>query len=488
MYWGSGLVVALAVSIVSLTAVYLKYVSKSAPSDSRSLFSWLFHLLQNKPLDVASRWIWEDFKGESKIVDSLQSGSWGRVVASQSAAFQILGNNKKFPKKLIQDSLLGTLFGTTLLLSNGDTWRRHRQVLAPPFRKLPSIQHIAVVMQEVFAAIEDEPNRKPVDVFRLMQRMSLDFFAKALFGMDSNTVRGKDKDFLDGFNSLVYEAFDPLELALPWVKVIRSHSRTTRAMRLASLNAFVESMIESRVSSFPEGLANAAQRSDEDCDVLSLMFKASRDGEIGFTRSEMRDNIAQLFLPTITTASTLTHVLHHIARDQGIQKRLRAEVRILSLASPVPTADQINQMVLLSAVIKETMRLSPAFAQLPTRVTTEMCLIDGMEFSPGTDIVIDLFAMQRDPEYYEEPLKFDPERFMVGDDRLPWLSFGGGMRVCIGLRVALLELKVAIAMLVSRYDIAYPPGSTPLLDPALAACQLMIPLDVDLILTPISDY
>jgi len=151
--------------------------------------------------------------------------------------------------------------------------------------------------------------------------------------------------------------------------------------------------------------------------------------------------------------------------NQDIQKRLQNEIdQVLENTNGQAPYEAVNGMEYLDAVINEALRMYPVAAMLD-----RLCLKDfelpptlpGMKpfiIRKGQGIMIPVYGLQHDPKYFEEPEKFDPERFL-GERKKDslncgaYLPFGLGPRMCIGNRFALLETKVLLFHLLARCDL-----------------------------------
>lgn len=425
----SSLAIAISAGVVGLSLVGGRVLFHRDKESKRSFVDWVNHLRQRKPRDVATRWVWEDV---AKITWAWQYGGWGLVLASQDLVSQVMANPNKFPKLLSSK-------GTVLDFAMG----HNRHTLNPGFRSLPDINIFTSTVEELISVID---GKEVVDIQPLLQRGFMDCVAKCLLDLDLHTV-SKGGEFLDLFNRAMLAAFDPLCQAFPWLSSVDNPLRSEVKKELVELDQFITSVLQSN-----EGPA------------AGLMRQAN------FTNKQIRDNAMLLLLPSLSTSSTATMVLHHLARNPEIQQKAREEVkRVLQDGSP--TTENINQLEYLSKVIRETMRMCPAFAQLPPRYASEDTTLDGIQIKKGTTIVVDALTLQRDPEYYPNPLQFSPDRVT---NKAPFLSFGGGSRTCIGLNLAKFEMKVFVAKLLLKYGIAYPKGKVPSLDPEYYPVQMLI--------------
>ncbi len=155
-----------------------------------------------------------------------------------------------------------------------------------------------------------------------------------------------------------------------------------------------------------------------------------------------------------TTATTLTYALWQLGRNRRMQDRLRAEVD--ALGHPSPTPDDVAQLTYTVQVLHEALRLCPPGAAI-SRTALRDIEVDGYRVEAGSILCFGVWAVQRDPALWEDPLTFDPDRFDPQQakqrDRWQYLPFGAGPRSCVGDHFAMLEATLALATIIRRCEI-----------------------------------
>jgi cytochrome P450 len=152
-----------------------------------------------------------------------------------------------------------------------------------------------------------------------------------------------------------------------------------------------------------------------------------------------------------TTATTLAWTLHHLLQNPEWLERVRAEVR------EVGTTD-LDKLVLLDAAIKETLRLTPIIPMVG-RVLGKPMTIGGIDLPAGAVALACIYLVHRRADLWPDPQRFDPNRF-VGKkvDPTTYFPFGGGARRCLGMAFASYEMKIVLATILARTDLAAAPG------------------------------
>ncbi|XP_055711548.1 probable cytochrome P450 6a14 [Phlebotomus papatasi] len=207
-------------------------------------------------------------------------------------------------------------------------------------------------------------------------------------------------------------------------------------------------------------------------DFLSLLMQIKNTGKLdgdstGLGKITFEELVAQMYAifnaSYETTSSTLTLAVYELAQHQDIQEKAREEVnRILKKYNDEYTYEACTEMKYIDQIIKETLRKYPVIDYL-----LRLC---GQDYSvpntnhvidKGTYIAIPVHAIHHDPEIYPDPEKFDPERFTEDNikNRHPyaWLPFGEGPRNCIAMRLGMVQAKIGLASLLSKYRVNVSP-------------------------------
>ncbi|XP_046378291.1 cytochrome P450 3A29-like [Haliotis rufescens] len=143
-----------------------------------------------------------------------------------------------------------------------------------------------------------------------------------------------------------------------------------------------------------------------------------------------------------TTASTLNFASYSLAMNPGTQEKAYNEITEM-LGNEEPNYDNIGKLKYLDKVITETLRLYPPVIALNRRAS-ETIEIKGLTIPEGQTVFVPTFALQRDPQLFKDPESFKPERHDEKSNPLSFLAFGYGPRICIGMRLALVEVKIAL--------------------------------------------
>jgi cytochrome P450 len=195
--------------------------------------------------------------------------------------------------------------------------------------------------------------------------------------------------------------------------------------------------------------------------MLLLAVDEQGDGT-GMTDQQARDEAITLFnAGHDSTSAALAWTCYFIARYPEMQERLRAEVEAVLSGRPA-TFDDLSRLSFAERVVKESMRLYPPTTLLINREALADVEIGGYRLPRKGLAVMSPYVTQRDPRWFPEPERFDPDRFAPGRvENIPeyaYFPFGAGPHVCIGNTFAMMEITLVIATLAQRFQIELTPG------------------------------
>lgn len=167
---------------------------------------------------------------------------------------------------------------------------------------------------------------------------------------------------------------------------------------------------------------------------------------------------------TDTMAASIVWTMTALMLNPKIMSKSQAEIMKVVGDKGKVDEDDLKNLPYLKAVVMESLRLyPPAPIIYRTQITSKTCVIGQYEVSPGTEVIINGWAMSRDPLVWKDPDEFLPERFMDSSDhdpmgRLEMIPFGGGRRRCPGMGMGLISVELALANLLYAFDWALPSG------------------------------
>ncbi|GAB0100089.1 hypothetical protein DMENIID0001_160730 [Sergentomyia squamirostris] len=333
----------------------------------------------------------------------------------------------------------------------GDRWKEVRKVVAPLFsqQRIKSYhEDILKVSSRLRSRIDAKLSHSAnIDITDLSARYIIDAIGRCVFGINPNCIW--DDEALLGKVSRRIFTMSPLEtLRHLFMQTFRESARSLH-MKL----------IKKDVADFFRGLSDKSGENwtKEVYSFVQLLEELRKGGKLSSNQVT-----AQAFIFFVagfeTSAITLAYCLHELAWNPSIQDRLRAEVFAQVGMGGKLSWDAINKMTFLNAVVNETLRKYPPGGNF-LRVAREDFRINEKVIEKDTLVIIPLYGIHRDASIYPNPDTFDPERPQLGRNCCSFMPFGDGPRHCIGRRLALHQIKLAISSLIVNYHFRPPPLS-----------------------------
>jgi len=386
------------------------------------------------------------------IVSVPNFGKKLHVITDPEGMMAVLAKESdKFTKTAIDARILGPATKEGLLSVHGEQWKRQRKTVAPLFRKR-HMEDLAPLITDVLRDFRASLGQKPdIELNAAMAELTFDVLAKALLG----DPQGLDKDRLKFATRNVVTSAGTLrpDDLVPWPRWVPRPITPKGSSALKKLKRAADDLIQDR-----DGKA-----ADDDLVSLLVSAKDPKTGE-GLSKREQRDNLIGFFIAGHeTTALTLTWALYLVGSHAETAARIREEVEQVCGQGDV-TFDDLASLKFTQAVIDETMRLYPP-APMLNRECHEATEISGRKIEVGDTFLLCNYVMHRTERLWDEPLVFDPDRFLKNPKLKakgsPYMPFGAGPRICVGAAFATMEAVMALATLVRDYNIIIPENSYP---------------------------
>lgn len=339
-----------------------------------------------------------------------------------------------------------------LFFVDGDTWRLLRQRMTPAFTsgKLKAMFPLIVERAERLQAraLQDAAGGRELDARDLMARYTTDFIGACGFGLDADSLKDENSAFRKlgatifkfGFKELVIITLK--ELFPNLFKNLKTLSRVENG-----IFTLVDSVVKQRNyqpsgrNDFIDLLLECKQRGKM---VGESIERMKPDGTPEVTSLELDDELlaAQVFVFFAagfeTSSSATSYTLHELAHNVEVQERAQKEIdRVLAKYNNKLSYDAIKEMTYLEWCLKEGMRMFPSLGFLIRECARNYTIEElNLTINKGVRVVIPLQAIQNDPNYFENPSEFRPERFSPenfnSSNKYTYMPFGEGPRACIG--------------------------------------------------------
>ena len=350
------------------------------------------------------------------------------------------------------------LLGEGLLTSEGEFHRRQRRLAQPAFHRARIASYAGVMTAYAAETRERWRDGETLDMSEEMMQLTLGIVGKTLFAADvvseAQQVGEAMTVVMDLFNTITIPFFELLQ-RLPLPQLRRFDNARVR------LDAIIYRLIEER------------RRSGEDRgDLLSMLLLAQdTEGDGGaMTDEQLRDELMTIFLAGHeTTANALTWTWYLLSQNPAAETKLHDEIdRVLERR--LPTFEDVAQLKYTEMVLAESMRLYPP-AWAIGRLAMNESEIGGYVVPKKSLVLMSQFVMHRDPRYFPEPLRFDPDRWTAGSrearPQFSYFPFGGGPRRCIGEGFAWMEGILLIAALAQHWQMRLAPNHPVALKPVI---------------------
>ena len=378
------------------------------------------------------------------------------VIADPDLLKEILiRDSEKFINRFVAFKPKAPLHHSLLFLKDGD-WKRVRSVLSPTFTS-GKLKQTAYLIEECLEKLLENLSKaaeasSSTEIWSMYGKFTLDVIMSAAFGKRLDVQYGKRNTKLDKklysffqFSNLsrALDVLDPPD----WLRKLVSHHITSRDP--SYLVGLLKPVLEERKET------NMKSRYD----FLDFMLTENSAGSAKLTDDEiMAQAMTFLLAGYDTTSNALSYTTYLLALNPSIQEKLYQEVKEKFKGDwneSSPIYERIQTLKYLDQVFSEALRLYPPGYFL-IRKAREDFYVNGVSVPPAVEIMVPVYAIHHNPNFWDDPEKFDPERFSLeaksNRHSCIYLPFGNGPRNCIGMRFALLEAKIALANIIKRFE------------------------------------
>ncbi|CAK9213393.1 unnamed protein product [Sphagnum troendelagicum] len=373
------------------------------------------------------------------------------------------------PKAIISQSI--SYGGLTMAFSSqGDYWRRLRMIHASELLNAKSLRASKNVRDEEISSLvhdyfQDCKEGKPMDIYTRSRNASFNVMTRLLFGkryLGSGLSIKECEEFSDIINeeTSILGVFNISDF-VPLLKPFDLQGIIPRLNKIRlKVDQFFDKIIQNH---------SREESSNRSKDFLDVMF--SFNESYGFGKRH-GDNVIKAVINEILEASTDTSitaiewVLAELLKHPKFMKKAQDELDDVIGQDRVVDESDIPQLKYLQAIVKETFRLHPPAPLMVPHQNMEACEIGGYHILPKTQIFVNLWAIHRHSSTYENPLEFNPDRFLqtnvdLKGKHFELLPFGSGRRICPGMSLGLLIVQMQLARLLHSFTWKLPKGENP---------------------------
>jgi len=344
----------------------------------------------------------------------------------------------------------------SVLILPHKAWHTRRKQLTPAFH-FAVMDNFDTIMKEdsqlLVQAIKQDPTRP---VVQHILDVTLHTIIETSFGTSFKSLN-ESKPYLDATSKVLHylwsrNVMDFLSSCSQWYYYNVTSNGKLEAQAINDLNAMLMILVRDRKKELASGetrLYNGRKSFLDHMVELQALEGNLTDEQI------LGESNAILLAGHETTTASVSWTLYYLCKNPEVQQRLYEEIDEKLAGRPF-SALEVTSLVYLNMVVKESLRIQPPITFV-ARKLTETLTVDGLTIPPGTDVDIMLYWLHRDPEFWPEPEKFDPERFSAENSRgrnpYAFVPFSAGPRNCIGQRFASLESRILVAAVIYNFKV-----------------------------------
>jgi len=339
------------------------------------------------------------------------------------------------------------LLGEGMITAEGAAHRTQRQTAQPAFHRQHIPEYAFTMVQEAAGMRATWHHDEERDIAIDMMRLTLNIVARTLFATD---LRDEVNELADAINRIMgLYNFLVMLPAAEWLVHVRPPGLAAFVRARKRIDAVVYRMIE----------AHRREHSDRGS-LLDLMLAAQSDHSPTSEQS-LRDQVITIFLAGYeTVANALSWTWYLLSQNPECEQRFHAEID-RELQGRLPTFEDVPRLRYVEMVMAESMRLYPPAWAMGRYARADFQL--GNFFLPAkTTVLMSQFILHRDPRFFPDPLRFDPERFTpeakARRAKFTYVPFGAGFRQCIGESFAWMEGVLLLATLGQKWKLKLVPG------------------------------
>ncbi|WP_086256077.1 cytochrome P450 [Campylobacter vicugnae] len=367
----------------------------------------------------------------------------------------MIDNVKEFPKSDMLHELLKPLLGVSIFTTNGEVWKKQRELLKPSF-EMTKISKVFDLMSSAAADMMERFRKYPdgsiVEVDEHMTFVTADVIFRTIMSSKLDEIKGKE--ILHAFVTFQEEtartAIRKFFCVPQWLSNILGENKRMKAG--AVIRKSLSDIIQPRYDSY---------KSDNYSDILSsLLHTVDASSGERFSFEEILDQVSMLFLAGHeTTASSLTWTLYCLSLDQDAQQKAYNEIISINKDGKFSISD-IKEMKYLTNVFKEALRLYPPVGFFARQSKGEAKIRDKV-LQKGSGVVVAPWLIHRHDDFWEAPHEFRPDRHNENIPKEKYMPFGLGERICIGQGFAMQEAIIILANILREFKLELKDGFVP---------------------------
>ncbi|XWS16782.1 hypothetical protein CRYUN_Cryun33cG0008600 [Craigia yunnanensis] len=346
----------------------------------------------------------------------------------------------------------------------GKYWREMRKICILELFSAKRVQSFRFIREEEVALMiasicQSSSSGNPVNLYQKLKSLTTEITCRVAFGRSTFGDVGFN---VQKFQELIHEAmgimgsFSAYDIfpCVGWIidRITGMHGRLERIFH--DLDIFYQKVIDDHLS--------FGRQKQEDEGIVDAFLKIKKNqgdsSALQITHDHIKAILMNIFLAGVETAvAVVGWAMAELIRNPRVMTKAQEEIRNYVGKKGKVSESDIDQLQYLKLVVKEALRLHPPGTLLIPRESNAKININGYNIHPGTRIHVNVWAIGRDPESWENPEQFFPERFMDSSinfkgQHFEFLPFGAGRRACPGMNMGMLMVELALASLLYHFD------------------------------------
>ncbi|CAO2830874.1 unnamed protein product [Amaranthus hypochondriacus] len=390
------------------------------------------------------------------------------VVSSPDMAQLVLKTHDKIFSNRPKSHISSRLFydGKDIAFSSyGEYWRKIRSVCVLQLLSNKKVQSFRTLREQEASFIVEKIKKSCHSLVNLREITMLyanDVICRASLGRkysgdDDDDEGSKFKKLLnDTMRLLGHFSFEDMIPWLGWIDRIMGLKGEVEDVAQG-----LDDVLEKVVQEYQNKMSNKRENTDNFVEILLQFQKENND----ISRESIKGIILNMFLAGTDTSQTLIEwIIIELIRLPRAMKQVKEEIRkVVGSDNNNICEEHLEKLTYLKAVVKEALRLHPPAPLLIFHELAEDVKLNGFDVAAGTQVIINAWAIHRDPSFWEEPEEFRPERFLNNpcdftNQNFHYIPFGAGRRICPGISFGLVTVELLIANLLSEFDWKLPNG------------------------------
>ncbi|KAM0064852.1 putative premnaspirodiene oxygenase [Helianthus debilis subsp. tardiflorus] len=390
------------------------------------------------------------------------------VISSAEAARQIMKTHDNIfsnRPKLVAPGILGYNYSDIAFAPYGSYWRQLKKICVLEFSTAKSMDSTRFIREEEVKLLVESISKslEPVNLVERLFALNHNIIARVTFDEKFDDEMRFRMAIREGTTLAAGFQIGDFFPSLGFVAKLTGMNKRMEEC-LVELSNIMDKKIQQRIDLSKVG------KPQREC-LVDILLQLRDSGELD--QPLTTDNIKSVLLDVFTGASEnssniVEWAMAEMLRNPNVMKKAQTEIRLVIGEKANPTIEETDlpKLNYMKMVVKETLRFHPPVPLLLPRESMESCVINGYDIPSKTRVLVNYWAIARDPSSWKDPNVFNPERFMDenkdyrGHD-FDYIPFGAGRRVCPGISLGMANTELSLASLLYHFDWELANGEKP---------------------------